>query len=149
MIEWTNITTLEIDGEIYDSKKIGLILVNVIIYYLLFLFGGILILIFNPILVWLDGTQYDNTLWNSLVSSLANLWNIWPAITYQWYNVGPTWNFFAFNNTAKIIMILLMYVGRVGVLSLLALCMNKAWAKQLQTIIETKHYDHNHPSFRG
>jgi Trk-type K+ transport system membrane component len=87
MIEGTDIKQIEIDGEIYDNKKIGLVLLNIVIYYLLFLFGGILILMVNPILVGLDGTQYDNTLWNSLVSSIANLGNIGPAVTYQGYNV--------------------------------------------------------------
>ncbi|MEY3198042.1 MAG: hypothetical protein RL023_1000 [Candidatus Parcubacteria bacterium] len=46
-------------------------------------------------------------------------------------------------------MILLMYVGRVGVLSLLALFMNKSGARQLDTIVNVSHYDHNDPKFRG
>ncbi len=114
--------TFEVDGTTYDAKKAGLVVASVALYYLLFLIGGILLLVFSAVGTNADGSRATLDFGTAMAASIANLGNIGPAINAtQGLNVGPTGNYFAFTAAGKVILMLLMYIGRVGVLTFLML----------------------------
>lgn len=111
-----------IDGNTYTPRKAGIVVASVAIYYLLFLAGAVLLLIFSSVSTLPDGTRAYLDFGTGIAASIANLGNIGPAIAInQYVNAGPAGNYFAFTVAGKAIMIALMYVGRVGVLSCLML----------------------------
>lgn len=107
-----------IDGERYSQRQGGLIMANIALYYLLFLIGGILLLLFSARTVLPDGTVHALDFGTALAASIANLGNIGPAIAgSQGFNAGPAGNYFRFTVEGKLVLIVLMYIGRVGVLT--------------------------------
>lgn len=110
-----------IDGVEYDDNKAGLIVFSLILYFVIFFIGIILLMQFSNTMTLPDGSTYSIDFLTAMVASLANLGNIGPAISFTNVNVGPTGNYFAFSIAGKIIMIALMFIGRVGVLTFLML----------------------------
>ena len=135
---------VKIDGVEYSVEAASIILLNIIIYFMFFLIWGILLLEVNPIITLLDGSQIANNFTTAFGASIANLGNIWPIPSIDGVNLGPSWNYSVLNSSAKLILSLLMLLGRVGVLSLLLLFMNYKAQQKLGHKIESVQYDeHN------
>jgi len=130
IIHGENETTFIIDGIKYDEKSAGFILVNIIVYYGLFLLGAILIMASSSKIMFTDGTIENLDFVSGLVSSISNLGNIGPSIVNGAVKAGPTGNYAAFSMSSKILMIFLMYLGRVGVLSFLMFFMTNQSEKE-------------------
>lgn len=111
-----------LDWAKYSWHHAATILLHIVLYLFVFMLGGtLLLMITNQTLRLVDGTTVANDFLTAFNASLANLGNIGPAFQISGVNHGPTGNYFAFNETAKLIMIFLMYFWRVGVLSLIFL----------------------------
>ena len=111
-----------IDDVYYTENQASTVMINIVLYMVMFLlWGTVLLLYINPLLVLPDGTEIENNFETSFGATIANLWNIWPAFEIYGLNDGPSWNYFAFNEWAKIVLFFLMYFGRVGVLSIIFL----------------------------
>ena len=117
MIHGKHETNFSIDGVTYNDRSTGLILTNIVLYYLIFLFGAIFIMMSSSQIAFVDGTTKDLDFVGALTASIANLGNIGPALVDGNAGVGPTGNYSAFTTLTKILMSLLMFIGRVGVLT--------------------------------
>jgi trk system potassium uptake protein len=112
----------ELDGVKYTGNHAATILLNLVVYFVVFLLGGtMLIMIVNQTLTLVDGSTLANNFTTAFGAAIANLGNIGPVFQLDWVNHGPTGNYFAFNEAAKLIMYFLMYFGRVWVLSIIFL----------------------------
>lgn len=139
--------TFKVDGSEYDTRKAGLVVSNVAIYYLLFLAGGVLLLIFSPLGLKADGGLAQLDFGTAMAASIANLGNIGPAISISpGFNIGPTGNYYAFTEAGKIIMIILMYIGRVGVLTCLMLGMRTRGETRFIRSVPTIKFDPENPA---
>ncbi len=143
----TEESSFSVDGSIFDVKKAGLVVASVALYYFIFLAGGILLLVFSSSGQNPDGSLAILDFGTAMAASIANLGNIGPAINAgQGLNVGPTGNYFAFTNAGKIILIVLMYIGRVGVLTFLMLGLRtRGEARLVRSVAEIK-FDPNNPA---
>lgn len=110
-----HVTRFSIDGVQYDMKMASLIVVNIILYLMVFLAGAIAILIASPVGILPDGTVRPIDLLTGVTASIANLGNIGPTAALGSIDAGPTGNYFPFSIESKLIMCLLMLIGRVGV----------------------------------
>lgn len=110
-----HITRCNIDGVQYTMATASLIIANIVLYFMIFLFGAIAILITSPIGVLPDGTTRVMDLITGVTASIANLGNIGPTAALGNIDAGPTGNYFAFSIAAKVIMCLLMMIGRLGI----------------------------------
>jgi Trk-type K+ transport system membrane component len=143
----TDDDTFTVDGTEYTSKKAGLVVASVSIYYLVFLAGGILLLIFSHTGTTSDGNIINLDFGTSLAASIANLGNIGPAIAIgHGFNPGPTGNYYAFTTTGKIILMALMYIGRVGVLTCIMLALRSRGESRLIRSVPTLKFDENNPA---
>lgn len=104
-----------VDGVRYTSEAAGTIVVNMLLYFLLFFTGGIALLICSDTVVSPAHAESTLDFLSAFTASIANLGNIGPAIAIGSVNHGPAGNYFAFTDAGKWIMIVLMYIGRVGV----------------------------------
>lgn len=102
---------IEVDGVTYDAHDISIIVINIALYFLLVLFGGIGIEIVST----------NSDFLSSFMASLATVGNIGPALVSGSINNGPVGNYIDFSLTAKAIMIFLMLFGRIGMLNILIL----------------------------
>lgn len=135
---------INVDGVKYSVDASSIILLNIIIYFMLFLLWGVVLMEVNPIITLLDGTQIANNFTTSFGASIANLGNIWPTPTIDNINLGPSGNYAPLNSSAKLVLSILMLLGRVGVLSLLMLFMDYKAQQHIGHKIETVDYDeHN------
>jgi hypothetical protein len=99
---------VKIDGVEYSVEAASIILLNIIIYFLLFLLGGILVMEVNPFITLADGTQIANNFTTAFGASIANLGNIGPIPSIDGVNLGPSGNYAVLNTSAKLILSLLM-----------------------------------------
>lgn len=143
----TDDDTFTIDGTEYNSKKAGLVVASISIYYLIFLIGGISLLIFSHTGTASDGSIINLDFGTSLAASIANLGNIGPAIAIgQGFNPGPTGNYYAFTIAGKIILMILMYIGRVGVLTCIMLALRTRGENRLIRSVPALKFNENAPA---
>jgi trk system potassium uptake protein len=126
-----------IDKVVYTYKACSLISLNILLYFLVFLSGSILIMVFNPI--GHNGQEID--FGSSFGSSIAMLGNIGPAATTGLVNAGPAGNYSEFSVLAKIVMIILMFIGRVGVFTFIILFVNKAINSEFEKNLPKEEFD--------
>jgi trk system potassium uptake protein len=106
---------IEVDGFKYDPIQTNLVILNVLLYYIIFFVGAILIVVVSPTAVFADGTTKPIDLVSGIVASIANLGNIGPTALPSVIDSGPTGNYFAYSEAAKVVMSFLMLIGRLGV----------------------------------
>lgn len=153
--EITNLITgkskkvLSVDGITYDRHQAGLIAASMGLYYFMFLFGAILLMVFSSKMHLVDGSVKNLDFATAVGSSIANLGNIGPAVSIGSVNAGPTGNYFSFSEMGKIIMIVLMYVGRVGILSFLMLFITARGEEQIRDSVAETEFDQEKPRLRA
>lgn len=139
----------EVDGIKYDSKKSGLVLASVAIYFLFMVFGTILIMIVSGTGVLPTGEVIAMNFSTAFSASLANLGNIGPGVSFAGnFNIGPTGNYFAFSTLGKVVLIILMYIGRVGVLAILMLFLKSRGEAVFADSVMIAKYDKDMPVLR-
>ncbi len=126
------IKSLRIDGATYAVKEFILIIITMSLYFFIFLFGAIMLMIVSPEGILANGDLVTLDLGTALAASIANLGNIGPGNFFSnGWNVGPTGNYFAFSTGGKWLLIFLMYVGRVGVLTIFFVLMSRGAIRHL------------------
>ena len=140
-----HMTRLKIDGIAYNEKQVGFILVNIILYYIIFLLGAVTIMVVSPQVTLADGTVKNIDLISGITASIANLGNIGPTASLGSIDAGPSGNYSAFSDAAKLVMSLLMFIGRIGVLSFLMLFITGIGSKQVEDTVVEKHFDKDEP----
>ncbi len=111
---------VKIDTSVFSRRDMSLININIAFYLILFVLGGILIMIFDRNLV--DFSTAMN-------ASIANLGNIGPADFYGKINEGPTGGYAGLGIASKWVLIILMLFGRIGVLNIFYLGANFIYKK--------------------
>lgn len=137
-----------VDGVTYTKHTAGLITATMTMYYLLFLGGAILLMVISPNLRMPDGTFLRLDFTTAIASSIANLGNIGPAVALGSINAGPTGNYFAVSDLGKVLLIFLMFVGRVGILSTFMLFITKRGEKAYYDSVPEIEFDAKHPQLR-
>lgn len=133
----------EVDNVKYNRHSSGLIISTIFLYFLIFFTGLILIMATSPQVVFADGTVKSVDFVSALSASIANLGNIGPAVAIGTVNAGPTGNYFAYSELTKIVMIFLMFIGRIGILSFMLLFITHQGDKELQ--LQEEHFDSDLP----
>ncbi len=116
-----NQTFFSIGGATYSDRSSGIILLNMILYFSIIMIGSIILLLTNTTIYLIDGSIVQTTLETALTASIANLGGIGPAAFGGVAQSGPVGNYFAFSEISKIVMMGLIFIGRIGVLSILML----------------------------
>lgn len=137
--------TIVVDGFRYQLRTVGLVIVTMFFYYLLFLVGGIGIILTSPKVVSIEGQVSDIDLVSAFSASIAILGNIGPAAATGTVNSGPTGNYFSFSPSSKLFMTVLMYISRVGVLNILILFIGKKDNSLLKESISELHFESDYP----
>jgi trk system potassium uptake protein TrkH len=128
--------TLKVDGVTYTARESVIIIINIALYFIIFLMGAIILMVISPQGQLASGAKVTLDLGTALAASIANLGNIGPGNFFSnGWNVGPTGNYFAFSVAGKWLLITLMYLGRVGVLTLFFVLMSRRAIHQLYTSI--------------
>ncbi len=117
LIHNQNQSSFVVDGVKYDVRSAGLIITNIVIYFLIFFAGAVLLLVTSSVLHFSSGEIATLNVETAFTTSIANLGNIGPALVNGIANDGPTGNYSAFSEVGKSIMAVLMFIGRVGVLT--------------------------------
>jgi trk system potassium uptake protein TrkH len=138
-----------IDDMVYTRHSAGLITATMAVYYLLFLGGAIGLMVITPHMVLPDGTVKSLDFVSAVGSSIANLGNIGPAVALGTINAGPTGNYFAFNEAAKVLLICLMFVGRVGILSVLMIFITEKGEEKYKQSVAESTFDKHKPRLRS
>lgn len=138
-------TRFTIDAVRYSESSSGLIVSNIVLYYLIFMLGAILIMIVSPSNLFPDGTVKQMDFISAITATIANLGNIGPMVSIGNINAGPTGNYFPFSVTAKWVMIILMLIGRLGVITILTLFITKTGSTALSEVQEKQHFDSDNP----
>ncbi len=107
------VEVVKLDGKVVEEKTISEVNIFLASYFCL-AFGGALI-------VSLDNFPFSDT----LTAVMTCLSNVGPGLG----SVGPTGNFSAFSSVSKLVMSLLMVVGRLEILPILVLFSRRAWRK--------------------
>lgn len=140
---------IQIDGNTYTPRIAGVIVASVAIYYLLFLSGAVLLMIFSSVGTLADGSPAYLDFGTGIAASIANLGNIGPAIAISPHiNAGPAGNYFAFTSAGKVVMITLMFIGRVGVLTCLMLLLKSRGEAELEENVAEVHFNELAPQLR-
>jgi trk system potassium uptake protein TrkH len=134
-----------IDGVRYDDSAAALIVVNIVLYLLIFLAGAILIMIVSTKNIFPDGTTKTVDFTSAITASIANLGNIGPAVEIGNINAGPAGNYFAYSEMAKLIMSALMLIGRLGVFTFLMMFITPKGASKLSDQLSEQHFDSDAP----
>lgn len=137
-----------IDGVRYDEKQSGFILVNIVVYYIIFILGAVLIMVVSPQITLADGTTKNIDLVSGITASISNLGNIGPTAALGNIDAGPSGNYSTFSNSAKLVMALLMFIGRIGVLTFLMLFITNTGMRQVEDTVAEKHFDKDEPILR-
>jgi trk system potassium uptake protein TrkH len=138
-------TRFEIDGVLYDEAQVGLIVVNIVLYYLIFLGGAVLIMLTSHHSKLIDGSNTTIDFTSAITASIANLGNIGPAVEIGNINAGPAGNYFAFSEISKIVMCILMMIGRVGVITVLTLFITNNGLSAVTQSIQEQRFDSDEP----
>lgn len=140
-----HITRFNIDGVQYDMKMASLIVVNIVLYFMVFLIGSIAILITSPVGVLPDGTTRSIDLLTGVTASIANLGNIGPTAALGSIDAGPTGNYFAFSTVSKIVMSILMLIGRVGVFTFIIPFVSSIGMREMSSVRRSQLFDADEP----
>lgn len=143
-----HISRFTIDGVTYDTKSASLVTMNVLLYFLIFMVGAIGIMIASPLGIFPDGSTKSIDLITGLTASIANLGNIGPTAALGNIDAGPAGNYFAFSVGAKLIMSLLMMIGRVGVFTFLILFISRIGLREIDESVAVQHFDADSPQFK-
>lgn len=139
----TNKDRFEVDGVQYNRHNSALIVSTIFLYFVAFFGGLILIMATSQQVSFADGTVKNIDFVSALSVSIANLGNIGPAVAIGTVNAGPTGNYYAFSEISKIVMIFLMFIGRIGILSFMLLFITKEGERHLS--INEEHFDSDLP----
>jgi trk system potassium uptake protein TrkH len=140
-------TSFVIDGIRYNGSNAGFILSTIIIYFLIFFVGGISLMVSSPVITFADGTTRNIDFVSAFTASIANLGDIGPAVAVGSVNSGPTGNYYAYSELAKIVLLILMYIGRIGVLSFLMMFITSKGEKELENQNKLHISDIDHDAF--
>lgn len=138
-------TRFSIDGVRYSESSAGLIVANIVLYYMIFMFGAILIMIVSPLNYLPDGTVRHMDFISAITATIANLGNIGPMVSIGNINAGPAGNYFPFSEGAKWLMIGYMLIGRLGVLTIISLFITKTGISGLGDSMEAQNFDSDAP----
>lgn len=144
-----HLSRFSVDGMTYDSKAAALVTMNVLLYLLTFMIGAIGILVASPTGVFPDGSSKSIDLITGITASIANLGNIGPTAALGSIDAGPAGNYFAFSSMAKLIMCLLMMIGRVGVFTFLVLFMSGTGVREIDDSVSRQTFDPDSPRFKS
>jgi trk system potassium uptake protein len=138
-----------LDGVKYDLRSATLVVINMVLYYILFLVGGILILASSSVVTYVDKSTSSVDFTSAFTASIATLGNIGPAIAVGAVDAGPNGNYFAYSESAKLIMTLLMFVGRVGILTFVVIFMSNLGQKNIEASIPEIEFEEDKPALRA
>lgn len=116
----------------YNYKKASIVILNIAIYFILFLVGGVLIMATSPVVKFVDGSIDQVDFVSAMTASLSTLGGIGPAASVGVVDAGPNGNYGAYSSSAKWIMSFLMYFGRVGVISIFMMFMTKKGESEVE-----------------
>lgn len=136
---------IEVDGIRYDSYSAGIVMISMFVYYVIFLFGAILIMVVSPQITLPDGSVRALDFTSAITGTIANLGNIGPAIEIGNVNHGPTGNYYAYTTVGKFFMALFMLIGRLGVLTVLMLFIAPLKTDSIRASVPSKHFDSDLP----
>jgi Trk-type K+ transport system membrane component len=89
------------------------------------------LLLFSGNIRLLDGTILQINLETAFTATIANLGGIGPAAFSNIAGAGPVGSYYAFSGISKILMMGLMFIGRIGVLSILMLFITQRGQQRL------------------
>ncbi len=138
-------TRYSIDGVRYSESSAGLIVANIVLYYLIFMLGAILIMVVSPLNHFPDGTIRQMDFLSAITATIANLGNIGPMVSIGNINAGPAGNYFPFSIAAKWLMIILMLIGRLGVITVISVFITKSGLSELNSSVENQSFDSDSP----
>lgn len=138
-----------IDGVRYNDRSSALIITTVTIYFMLFLGGAVVILLTGSQATFTDGTIRGMDFFTGFNAAIANLGNIGPSIVNGVAGAGPTGNYSSFSTVAKVVMAILMFVGRIGVLTCLMLFVTKRGLENMNTERAAVEFDSDTPLLLG
>lgn len=145
LINGTHQKHFMVNGTMYDLNSAGTVVVNAILYYMIFLGGAVLIMITSPVVRFVDGTVSTVDFTSAVGASIANLGNIGPAIEIGNINAGPAGNYYAFSGISKLIMAGLMIIGRLGVLTIIMLFISHRGERFVKDSVIDQHFDSDTP----
>ncbi len=135
-----------VDGVEYGARRSALVMATVAIYYVIFMLGAILLLVFSEYGTLPNGEVVHLNFGTAVAASIANLGNIGPGIFYgDGFNIGPAGNYYPFSNAGKVILIILMYIGRVGVLAMIMLFLKSQGEQGFSESVSTVKFDKEQP----
>jgi len=144
LLSGSNRDRFKVDGVVYNRHNSALIISHIVLYFMIFFAGLIGIMATSPTITLADNTTKNVDFISAMTASLANLGNIGPAVAVGSVNAGPAGNYYAYSETAKMIMILLMFIGRVGVISLLLVFVSAKGEQRISLVEE--HFDSDLPT---
>jgi trk system potassium uptake protein TrkH len=133
-----NQSYFSIDGVTYNDRSAGIILINMILYFLIFMFGAIVLMLTSSTIHLVDGTTVATNLETAFTATIANLGGIGPAAFGGVAQAGPVGNYFAFSEISKIVMMGMIFIGRIGVLSILMLFITQRGQQKLYNSTATQ-----------
>jgi trk system potassium uptake protein TrkH len=136
-----NQTNFTLDGVLYGERSAGIILLNMILYFLIFLAGTVILLLSSSSITLPNGMIQSLNLEAAFTATIANLGGIGPAAFSSVAQAGPVGNYYAFSSLGKIIMMVLIFIGRIGVLSILMLFITQRGQRQLYNSTPTTDLD--------
>jgi trk system potassium uptake protein TrkH len=142
-------TRFTIDGVRYDERQASLVVITVFFYFFLLIIGTIGILLVSPTAEFVDGTTRDVDLLSALLAALANLGNIGPTTSLGNVDSGPIGNYSAYNVGAKLILIVLMYIGRIGILTFLMHFISRRGMRNIDESVIEEDFDADEPILKG
>lgn len=114
-------TGFRIDGVVYNLQAIRTVMLTAGIYYSIFIIGAVGIFVCSRVLYLPNGGIVHMSMVDAFAASLTNLGNIGIVIFAGHIHAGSGGAFYAFSNSAKLIMIGEMFIGRLGISTFLIL----------------------------
>ncbi len=145
LLQGKHITRFQIDGVTYDESSSGLIMANIVLYFIAFMLGAVMIMLTSSNITLLDGTKSAADFTSAVTASIANLGNIGPAVEIGNINAGPTGNYFAYSEASKLVMSGLMLIGRLGIVTIITLFITRRGMDSYDESIEGVHFDSDEP----
>lgn len=136
-----NQSNFALDGVLYNERSAGIILLNMILYFLIFMAGTVILLLSSSSITLPNGVTQNLNLEAAFTATIANLGGIGPAAFSSVVQAGPVGNYYAFSSLGKIAMMILIFIGRIGVLSILMLFITQRGQRQLYNSTPTKDLD--------
>jgi trk system potassium uptake protein TrkH len=111
------VAPLRVNRVIVDERTVRAVIAFVLLYVGIFVTGGVLLL--------LDAHRVDLALspFDAIAASATTLGNVGPAFGFA----GPYGSFEPFSDVSKVIMIMLMWIGRLEIVPVVALLTRSYW----------------------